>query len=43
AEQIQQRPAVIRGKRVNLAWGPDEDQLTERHDASDFNKPSIES
>ena len=43
AEQIQQRPAVIRGKRVNLAWGPEEDQLKERHDASDFNKASIES
>ncbi len=43
AEQIQQRPAVIRGKRVNLAWGPEQDQLKERHDASDFNKPSIES
>ena len=36
AKQIQQRPAVIRGKRVNLAWGPEQDQLKERHDASDF-------
>ncbi|MFT6143994.1 MAG: GST-like protein [Myxococcota bacterium] len=36
AEQIAKRPAVIRGRKVNCAWGPPEDQLHERHDASDF-------
>lgn len=36
AEQVQQRPAVQRGIRVNRSWGPEELQLRERHDASDF-------
>jgi GST-like protein len=36
ATEIQQRPAVQRGQRVNRAWGPEEKQLLERHDASDF-------
>jgi GSH-dependent disulfide-bond oxidoreductase len=36
AEEIQQRPAVQRGLRVNRAWGPEEKQLIERHNASDF-------
>lgn len=36
AKEIQQRPAVQRGSRVNRAWGPEEKQLLERHDASDF-------
>lgn len=36
ADEIQQRPAVQRGSRVNRAWGPEEKQLLERHDASDF-------
>ncbi len=36
AEEIQARPAVQRGLRVNRAWGPEEKQLLERHDASDF-------
>ncbi len=36
AKQIQARPAVQRGKRVNTAWGPEEDQLKERHSAADF-------
>ncbi len=36
AEEIQARPAVQRGLRVNRAWGPEEKQLIERHDASDF-------
>ncbi|MDR6263938.1 glutathione-dependent disulfide-bond oxidoreductase [Roseobacter sp. N2S] len=30
------RPAVIRGRMVNRAFGPLEEQLRERHDASDF-------
>ncbi|WP_443627538.1 glutathione-dependent disulfide-bond oxidoreductase [Candidatus Njordibacter sp. Uisw_002] len=41
ATQIQQRPAVIRGKRVNLAWGPEKDQLPERHNASDFDHVNV--
>ena len=36
AQQIQKRPAVQRGRMVNRAWGELEEQLHERHDASDF-------
>ena len=36
AEEIQARPAVQRGSRVNRAWGPEEERLLERHNASDF-------
>ena len=36
AKEIEARPAVQRGKMVNRAWGPEEGQLHERHDASDF-------
>ncbi len=36
AESIAQRPAVQRGVRVNRTWGPEDEQLAERHDASDF-------
>jgi len=36
AEEIFQRPAVQRGRMVNRTWGPPEEQLHERHDASDF-------
>jgi GST-like protein len=36
AKDIQDRPAVQRGLRVNRAWGPEEKQLLERHDASDL-------
>jgi GST-like protein len=35
-EQIGERPAVQRGRKVNAAWGDPADQLHERHDASDF-------
>jgi GST-like protein len=35
-DQIAKRPAVIRGRMVNRAFGPLEEQLRERHDASDF-------
>ena len=35
-EHIAARPAVQRGRRVNRAWGPEEQQLLERHDARDF-------
>ena len=36
AEEIAKRPAVERGRKVNKLNGPLEDQLHERHDASDF-------
>ncbi len=36
AKEIEARPAVQRGRMVNKAWGPEEGQLHERHDASDF-------
>lgn len=36
AEEIANRPAVKRGRMVNRVSGPLEDQLHERHDASDF-------
>ena len=36
AQAIDQREAVIRGRMVNRAWGEPEEQLLERHDASDF-------
>ncbi|MFQ3280941.1 glutathione-dependent disulfide-bond oxidoreductase [Reinekea sp.] len=36
AEQIAKRPGVIRGRKVNSAWGEPSDQLKERHDKSDF-------
>jgi GSH-dependent disulfide-bond oxidoreductase len=36
AKDIQSRPAVLRGRKVNRVVGPEEDQLRERHDASDF-------
>jgi len=36
AAEIAERPAVKRGQRVNRTWGPEEDQLRERHSASDF-------
>jgi GST-like protein len=34
--EIMERPAVIRGRRVNRAWGPEEGQVLERHSASDL-------
>ena len=36
AEEVGARPAVIRGRKVNRTWGEPQDQLHERHDASDF-------
>ncbi len=36
AKQIQQRSAVQRGRMVNRTWGELQEQLHERHDASDF-------
>nr|XP_061803717.1 disulfide-bond oxidoreductase YghU-like [Nerophis lumbriciformis] len=36
AQEIDARPAVQRGMRVNRVWGPEEAQLAERHDAADL-------
>lgn len=36
AKEINARPAVQRGRIVNRTWGPPEEQLHERHAASDF-------
>lgn len=36
AKDIEQRPAVQRGKRVNKTWGEESEQLAERHSAADF-------
>lgn len=36
ANAINDRPAVKRGARVNRFWGPEADQVPERHDASDL-------
>ncbi len=36
AQQIAERPAVERGRKVNRVWGDKSEQLPERHDASDF-------
>ena len=38
ADDIAQRPAVQRGRRVNRTWGAPESQLPERHEASDFDR-----
>jgi len=35
-KQIAERPAVQRGIRVNRFWGPEDQQVRERHSASDF-------
>ena len=36
ANEIQDRPAVRRGQRVNRGWGPEELRVPERHDRSDI-------
>ncbi|RCU49533.1 glutathione-dependent disulfide-bond oxidoreductase [Corallincola luteus] len=36
ATEIGERPAVKRGRRVNLTWGPEEEQVPERHSAKDL-------
>ena len=36
ATEIEARPAVKRGRRVNKPWGAEELQLPERHSSSDF-------
>jgi GST-like protein len=36
ANEINNRPAVKRGSRVNRVWGPEEERVPERHSASDI-------
>ena len=36
AEKIDNRPAVKRGRMVNKNWGPDDEQVPNRHSAADF-------
>ena len=36
ANELRARPAVQRGRMVNKTWGPEAEQLHERHEASDF-------
>lgn len=36
ANQIAERPAARRGRRVNRVWGEESSQLRERHSAADF-------
>lgn len=36
ATEIEERPAVKRGRRVNRSWGPEETRVPERHSASDL-------
>lgn len=36
AQEIHDRPAVKRGRKVNRAWGAPDSQVHERHDASDL-------
>jgi len=36
ASAIEARPAVARGRRVNRAWGPEEERVPERHSSADF-------
>ena len=36
ASAIEERPAVARVRRVNRAWGPEEERVPERHSSADF-------
>jgi len=36
AQEIEQRPAVERGKRVNRPWGDEKTRVLERHSSADF-------
>jgi GST-like protein len=36
AREIEERPAVKRGRRVNRTWGPEDERAPERHDARDL-------
>ena len=41
ANEIGERPAVVRGRMVNRSWGEDNEQVPERHSASDFDGKAI--
>ncbi|CAM4317345.1 glutathione-dependent disulfide-bond oxidoreductase [Pseudoalteromonas ostreae] len=36
AKQVERRPAVKRGKKVNCVWGAEDEQLAERHSKKDL-------
>ncbi len=36
AKELEERPAVARGRRVNRTWGPEELRVPERHSPADF-------
>ena len=36
AREVETRPAVQRGKRVNRSWGPEAERVVERHSSRDF-------
>ncbi|GAB5413875.1 MAG: glutathione-dependent disulfide-bond oxidoreductase [Congregibacter sp.] len=38
AHEIFDRPGVVRGRRVNRAWGPEDEQVLERHSAADLDR-----
>ncbi len=42
AQQIEERPAVQRGRRVNRPWGPEETRVIERHSPADFEVESTD-
>ncbi|MEP1574529.1 glutathione-dependent disulfide-bond oxidoreductase [Roseibium album] len=43
AEKIDARPAVVRGRKVNKAWGEESEQVLERHSADDLDpKAAVE-
>ena len=41
ATEIEGRPAVARGRRVNRAWGPEEERVPERHSPADLEIKSV--
>lgn len=41
ADEILKRPAVLRGRLVNRTWGPEDQQLKERHSSQDFDKLNL--
>ncbi|MFG1501234.1 glutathione-dependent disulfide-bond oxidoreductase [Halobacteriovorax sp. XZX-3] len=41
ADELIKRPAVLRGRLVNRAWGDEDQQILERHGQSDFDAKDI--
>ena len=37
-KELEARPALQRGRRVNKTFGPEDEQMPERHSAADFDK-----